>query len=525
MLRERGLQRVNGGELPRPSLYRAEAVKRGEALAAKQANIPLYTLMERAGQSLFQLIIQTLPEARRVLICCGTGNNGGDGYTLARLLKAQGLSITLWSIGDSLKIRGDAALARSEWFKSGGLEEEGEIISSDFDLIIDALLGTGLRGEVRPRYLSLVHQINESAVPVLSVDIPSGLCANTGQVLGNAVQARYTLTFVGLKIGLTTGKARDYIGELWRAELGIGEIFAQIEPSNIQLMTTANMRSQLPLRAPTAHKGSAGRVLCIGGDLGMGGALSLSCEAVARSGAGLIKALTHPEHIAPLLSRIPEVMTVRPSEDGEVERHSLSWADVVVVGPGLGQSTWGIERLSRLYRSRMKDFRAGLVLDADCLNLIALWMDSPDHSPDDLIVHLTQGNIITPHPGEAARLLNWTIDAVEEDRVLSAHALSQRFQCVTVLKGAGTIVTDGAETWICPLGNSGMASGGMGDVLSGVIGGLLAQRVAPLHAACLGVWLHSKAADLALNHLDPLSLLATDVIKSLTTALRELRNR
>ena len=462
------------------NLYRAEQVRRGEQQAAAQQSMAMYQLMERAGAAVFQELEQGYACYRNVLVCCGGGNNGGDGYVVARLAREAGYQVTLWQMGDAAKLQGDAALARDAWLATGGqILPPAAVIPASIDVVIDALLGTGLSGEVRTEGKQLISMINQIALPVIAIDIPSGLCADTGKVLGEAVKARSTVTLIGSKQGLWTAQAAEYVGLVKFAGLQVAEDFEQIEPPSARLIQVGDVASCLPPRSRSAHKGDHGRIILAGGDHGMGGAIRMASEAAARTGAGLTAVLTQPDNVLSIVTARPEIMaTGWQQTDKSVLAQRLKWADVLVLGPGLGQSDWS----EALYR-QLADSEKSLVVDADGLNLLAR---SPDYK---------NNRIITPHPGEAARLLACSVQEVEADRFRAVRALQQKYGGVAVLKGAGTLVDDGTQCWVCAAGNPGMATGGMGDVLSGIIGALLGQGLSLAAAAWCGVWIHSTAAD------------------------------
>ncbi|UTV27545.1 NAD(P)H-hydrate dehydratase [Photobacterium atrarenae] len=461
-------------------LYRAEQVRQGEQRAARAASLEMYQLMVRAGEAVFSLLSQRYPQCRSILICCGGGNNGGDGYVVARLALECGMQVRLWQLGDANRLTGDAVRARDAWLAAGGqITSPQSQVPDDVDMVVDALLGTGLSGRVREDCALLIAQLNRTDKPVFAVDVPSGLCADTGAVLGTAIRAEATVTFIGLKQGLCTGQASQYCGQLYFAGLGVEHTFTNCTAPSAYRVDHDVVQRCLPPRGRTAHKGDHGRVLCVGGDLGMAGAIRLASEASARSGAGLTAVITQSDNVLSIVTARPEIMVQGWQDKAHEIRQRLDWADVIVLGPGLGQSDW-----SKALVFHFEDTDKKMVMDADGLNLLAL---SPDYK---------NNRIITPHPGEAARLLGWTVAAVEADRFTAVRQLQQKFGGVVVLKGAGTLIDDGRQCWICTAGNPGMATGGMGDVLSGIIGALAAQGLSLLEAACTGVWLHSTAADL-----------------------------
>ncbi|MEL6117304.1 NAD(P)H-hydrate dehydratase [Photobacterium sp. SP02] len=469
------------------SAFRAAQVREGEKQAAQKLGWPMYQLMENAGLAVFECLQHCHSAAKHVLVCCGGGNNGGDGYVVARLAREHGLTVTLWQLGEASRLQGDAALARDAWLACGGkIDPPKPHIDAAVDVIVDAILGTGLSGAVRDNAAALITTLNAAAKPVISVDIPSGLCADTGQILGETVKAWQTVTFIGMKRGLLTGQAALYRGELIFAGLGVAEVLEQLQPASARVIQQDDIAAMLPPRSRTAHKGSYGRVLCLGGDQGMGGAIRLASEACARTGAGLTAAVTHTDNVLAIVAARPEIMAQGwqwgLGQANQQLSNRIGWADVVVLGPGLGQRAWG----KALYASHSVVRQdQSLVLDADGLNLLA---QTPDYK---------ENRILTPHPGEAARLLNLTVAEVEADRFAAAEQIQRRYGGVVVLKGAGTVVYDGRQHYVCLAGNPGMATGGMGDVLAGLIGGLLAQGLTLSQASRAGVWIHSRAADLA----------------------------
>jgi len=461
------------------SFYRAEQVREGEQAVARALDIPMYQLMLRAGQAVFDSINQYYPNAARLLIVCGAGNNAGDGYVIARLAKSAGLNVTIWSLVAPEKLSGDAATAWQEWQDCGGSVIKTQPTVTQFDVIVDAMLGTGLSRAVEGDFAQAVRVINHCHVPVVAVDIPSGLCANSGCVKGVAIAADITVTLIALKQGLLTGQAVTHRGELIFAGLNVAIAFArQAEPAG-QLISDDIKTQCLPPRARSAHKGQFGRVLCLGGDHGMAGAVTLCAQAALRTGAGLVKVVTQKDHTLMLVTRQPELMT-QSWAPGQSLGDALSWATHMVIGPGLGQSAWSDALWTIALSARLPK-----VVDADGLNKLAR---QPQHRDDW---------ILTPHPGEAARLLGCEVKEVELDRFAAVKAIQTRYGGVVLLKGAGTIVYDGTDYAVANVGNPGMASGGMGDVLSGVIGSLLAQGVDLFSAATLGCYLHGKAGDYA----------------------------
>ncbi len=450
--------------------------------------------MLRAGSAAYALARDSYPASRHWLVLCGHGNNGGDGYVVARLAAADGIKVTLIACAGSRPLPPEAASARQAWLDSGGdILPASSRWPQDIDLIIDGLLGTGLGAAPRAPYDALIEAANRASAPVIALDIPSGLLAESGAVPGAVIRAAQTLTFIALKPGLLTGQARDWVGQLHYSSLGLSDWLAK-QPAQIQRITARDLGQWLKPRRPCSHKGDHGRLLVIGGDHGFGGAIRMAAEAALRSGAGLVRVLTHVEHVGPLLTACPELMVQRLSDDAL--QQALEWADVVVIGPGLGQGDWGKNALKLLQTSDKP-----ALWDADALNLLALHPEK------------RQNRVLTPHPGEAARLLNCSTADIESDRLLAVRKLVAQYGGVALLKGAGTLIADQqGDVAIADVGNAGMASGGMGDVLSGIIGGLLAQKLPLYDAACAGCVVHGAAADLVAEKQGTRGLLATDLL-------------
>lgn len=461
-------------------------------------------LMQAAGDAAWHVLQQFWPEAESVTVCCGGGNNGGDGYTVALLAQQAGLDVSIFSLTPIDQLKGEARQAADACLavKIPSIEYHPDIIIEG-DVIVDALLGIGLDGEVKEPYSPIIDAINASDSPVLSIDIPSGLNSDTGQVLGCAVQADVTVTFIGLKQGLYTNKGPAYSGEIILKTLGnSGVDYQQIKPS-ADLLDWLSVQRCLPKRKRDTYKGSYGHVLVIGGDYGMGGAVRMSAEAAMRVGAGLVSVATRPEHVTVVNCSRPEIMCHQVNSADDV-LPLLDRATVIVIGPGLGKSEWAVDLLTAVLSCDKPK-----IMDADALNLLS---KQPAHRNDW---------ILTPHPGEASRLLDSSCQVVQDDRFSAVDALQTKYGGIAVLKGVGTLIKGENEAiGVCPAGNPGMATGGMGDILSGVIGGLLAQHISLLEAANAGVLVHSIAADIAAQEGGERGLLATDLLSH----LRELVN-
>lgn len=460
------------------ALFRAEQVRELDRQAAAALGVPSYQLMRRAGAAAYQALRLRWPDARRIAVVCGPGNNGGDGYVVAQLAHAEGLVVNLLALLPVDRLRGDVALAAQEFLRAGGTVHSFDGAGlNDYQVLVDAVFGTGLTRAPDGVFAAAVQAMNASPAPTLALDLPSGLEADRGTALGESVRAAMTVTFVALKTGLFTGDGPAYCGDIRYADLhSPAAVFAAAEPA---ARLIARYEGGLPRRERTGHKGHYGHVLVVGGDQGYSGAARLAAEAAARCGAGLVTIATHPAHAAVLNLTRPELMVRGVMEPVDLAP-LLQRATVVVIGPGLGQGPWGAA-----LRRAVLTSGAPQVVDADALNLLA---QAPEHYARW---------VLTPHPAEAGRLLGIETRAVNADRYAAVQELQRRYGGVVVLKGAGTLVQADDVPWVCALGNPGMASGGMGDVLGGVIAALHAQGLDLPMAAARGVALHAAAGDQA----------------------------
>lgn len=418
--------------------------------------------------------------ATRWQVLCGAGNNGGDGYVVARLGMARGLAVSVLSLVDPDKLSGDAATAYGDFVAEGGVVLPWtDELDPEATLLVDAILGSGLERTVGGEFARAVEAVNAHDAPVLALDMPTGIHGDSGAVLGCAVRADLTVTFVGLKAGLFLGEAPDYRGELSFADLDIPEEFRRGVQPTLHRLDDALLAAALSRRRRTGHKGDYGHLLVVGGDAGMPGAVRLAGEAALRTGAGLVSVATHPAHAAMLVAARPELMS-HGIEDPDELAPLLQRAGVVAFGPGLGRSEWS----RRMFRA-MRGVALPSVWDADALNWLA---EQPDSA--------TQ-RVITPHPGEAARLLGMTTRDIQTDRPAALAALREKFGGTAVLKGAGTLVSTDAVPYLCTAGNPGMGSAGMGDVLTGIIAALIGQGLDATLAAAVGVEVHARAGDRA----------------------------
>jgi hydroxyethylthiazole kinase-like uncharacterized protein yjeF len=485
------------------AIYSAAQVRALDAWEIEKRRVPGFTLMTRAAEGALNLLRGRWPQAKRVAVVCGAGNNGGDGFVLARLARAAGLEALVLAATPPDKLTGDARRAQEEWLAAGGHAHPFVADAlSGCDVIVDGLLGIGLKGPPRGEALAVIGAINAAKRPVLALDIPSGVDADTGVVHEAAVRAEITLSFVGFKAGLFLGAGPEYAGVVLLDDLGV---VAPAQPQFAPLMRRideAEIAAGLPRRPRESHKGTNGRVLIIGGGGGMPGALRLAGAACLRVGAGLVKVAGAPENLVPVTAANPELIYLPAAATTSLEE-AIGGSDVMAIGPGLGQNDWA----RRLWEQALRAQGVPAVVDADALNLLA---SNPVKLPGDWIM--------TPHPGEAARLLGVPTQDIQRDRLGAARELTARYGAVAVLKGAGSLVAigvaGGAEVFICERGNPGMATAGMGDVLTGVIAGLRAQIPDSPRAARLGVLVHALAGDSAAQ-TGQRGLTASDVIAEL----------
>lgn len=490
--------------LTRLRLFRSDQVREIDRRAIAERGDDGFGLMSAAAMASFRRLRANWPDARRLLVCVGPGNNGGDGLVLAAIAKREGLDVWTVSIGADRPPSGPAREARA-MADAAGVAESAFLSSGawpDVDLVVDALYGIGLSRPPEGEAARLIEAVNDSRLPVLALDVPSGLDSDSGWAPGVAIRATATVCFIAWKRGLWSGEGPALAGTRWLETLDVDEAHVSAVGMSGVLLAPDLLARALPPRVPTAHKGHYGHVLAIGGDHGYAGAVRLAAEAAARSGAGLVSVATRAEHVAAIVAARPELMVRGVAQTGELES-LLERATVLALGPGLGTSTWSVSMWVRAMGCERP-----AVIDADALNLLA-------RSPRSL----APGSVLTPHPGEAARLLGCDTADIARDRFGAAAELARRFNAVCVLKGAGSVIADPSGAFaVCPFGNPGMATGGMGDVLSGVVAALLAQGLNAFDSAMLGVLAHALAGDRAALH-GQRGLLAGDLLAELRAVL------
>lgn len=486
------------------ALYSAEQTRELDRQAGA-AGLSGEELMERAGHAAFELMLSRWPDVSRPAVLCGGGNNGGDGYVVARLAREAGLEPVIHHLRDPEDMKGDA-LTMARRARDAGVPMRAlsmDDLPVDAPLLVDGLLGTGISGALREDIRALIEALDGLGKPVLALDVPSGLNADTGAPAGAVLSADCTITFIGVNRGLLTGTGPVHSGELLFDDLGVDRPVYQQVDAPVWRPTPARLRQWLPPRRRDAHKGHFGHVLVVGGDHGFAGAPLMTAQAAARCGAGLVSLATRPEHAPAVLARQPEIM-VRGVDGAEALRPLLEKASVVAVGPGLGAGPWGRVLLEEILESGLP-----MVIDADGLNLLV-----------EMDAGARDNWILTPHPGEAGRLLGSDGAGVQADRFAALESLAARYGGTVLLKGLGTLVRGDGGTALISDGNPGMATGGMGDVLTGVIAALHAQGLPGYQAAALGAMAHARAADRAAAGDGERGLLATDLL----TALRPVLN-
>ncbi len=475
-----------------------------DSVAIGKYGIPGFELMHRAGYGAFKVFQRIWPKCDSVAILCGSGNNGGDGYVFAAFAFKAGLSVQVYRTGKPKSE--ESKRACEEYCSLGGAIDNAshDLPLNQFDAVVDALLGTGLTSDVSGKVCDIIYQVNDCGKSVLALDVPSGLDADTGCVRGCAVRANLTVTFISIKIGLLTGTGKDHCGSLKLNTLELTQPIYDEVPAAAYLVCKKELANHIRPRSADSHKGVSGRVLVIGGNRTMRGAALMAAQAAYRSGAGLV-AIVSTNIRDDFPQSYPEIRIYDSELDSVSEL--ISWAGAVAIGPGLGQDRWALGVWSQAIESN-----AQLVVDADALNLLANQFEKKDDW------------VLTPHPGEAGRLLGISTAAIQADRLSAAKQIVTRYGGVCILKGAGTVIASENEVWICDKGNPGMATGGMGDVLTGMVCTFLAQGLAPLVAARIAAWLHAVAGDCCAHKSGLVGMVATDLLPLIRKNLNQLVN-
>ena len=515
------------------NLYTASQTRELDRVAIEDFGYSGGALMQRAGERAFVAITQHYSEAGSIVVLCGPGNNGGDGYVVADCALRLGFEVVV--IRSSLPATSAALEMCSQYLDRGGkiiecdkhlavddaihdsdqsdrsdcvgkgLDQEIAVLISGASLVVDGLLGTGLDRAPQGVIAGLIELTNMSSSQVLALDVPSGLNSDNGRAYEPCLKAQTTVTFIGQKLGCYTGKGKDYCGNLIYESLELPGVILEKVKAQARIIVPVTLTA----RNMDTHKGNFGNVVISGGDNGLLGATLLSGKAALRCGTGLVTVLSTDQHLDQPALHCPELMSASYSDTSGLSvaaQNLLNQCDVIVIGPGLGQSVW-----SRSMFQLIMTHEKSMVVDADGLNLLA---ENPFKN---------HNWVLTPHPGEAAQLLGCSAAKIQQDRITAIRRIHEIYGGVCILKGAGTLVFDGGDTiWLCDRGNSGMSTAGMGDVLSGVIGSLLGSGLSLLDAAKTAVWLHAAGADRIAVRMHAPSLLASDVISILPEMLAHI---
>jgi len=515
-------------------ILNADQMREADRRTIQDIGIASLVLMENAGRQVVAAIESLYPDLadRRIAIVCGKGNNGGDGFVVARTLQQRGFDVSVFVIGNLSEIKGDARTNLTilgnigqtvvEVAEETAWELHGSEIAQH-DLIIDAIFGTGLSAPLSGFLETVVADINEAGVPIVSIDLPSGMSADTSDAIGASIEATVTVTLAAPKMPLVLPPAEMQAGEVVIADIGIpAGVIEQLEGPRIELMTRDQMRALIQPRAADAHKGDFGRVLVVGGSVGKAGAAVLCAHGALRAGAGLVTVASPRSCQATIAAHTAEYMTEGLDETaaGTVHFSAASAvldldADVLVAGPGLGRG----EGVTTFVRELIDTWEGPLVLDADALNAFA-------DEPALLVGREGRDLIITPHPGEMARLVGCTVEDLQADRIGIATDFAKRHQLYLVLKGYRTlIVTPDEKVFVNPTGCPGMATGGTGDVLAGMLAAWLAQLLDAEAACKLAVYLHGSAGELADADNGEVSMTASDLVDHIGDAILEVTAR
>lgn len=486
--------------------------------------VPSEELMERAADALCIAVCRVaedlkLNRSAKIIVFCGPGNNGGDGYACARLLYEEGFEVETYFVSPERKMSEGCSRERTKAIEAG----VNELLAADcsyYDIIVDAIFGIGLSRVLDNAFAEAVDMINDSGKYVISADIPSGVCSDTGRILGVAVEANETVSFAYAKRGHLLYPGRTHTGTLYVLDIGINTMALDMNESSVSPTVFTSMSKPpfpMPHRLPDSNKGSYGRVLVVGGAVNMAGAAFLSAKAAYRTGAGLVRVFTAEENREIIQTLLPEAVlaTYGACETGDYSRiktelrKAIAVSDVLIVGPGLSQNGEARAILDEVLMSK----NIPMIIDADALNLLS--------SDSELMSRVPRGTVITPHMGEMARLTGKTIGELKQKSIENVIDFSSRYGVVCVMKDATTAVAFDGKVYLNCTGNNGMSKGGAGDVLTGIIGGLVAQGLSPFSAACDGVYLHGLAGDICAERLGEYSILARELADAVSDAIRK----
>lgn len=502
----------------------AEEMKTYDENTIQKLGVQSLVLMERAALATANIICEKYGLQNRVLVVAGCGNNGGDGVAIGRILKERGMHVEIAIIGKKEGMSEEMS-TQVEIAKAYHIPVTYRIMDNDYDLIVDALLGIGLKRDVEGRFLTAVQSINERLSKVISVDIPSGINANTGAVCGDAVRADITVTFGYRKLGHVLYPGTQYTGDLYVEDIGITDYSFMEQAPEVFTYTMKDKR--LPKRNPAGNKGTFGKVFLIAGSKNMCGACQFAAMSAFRMGAGMVKILTAEENLEALKKKIPEAIfdtynsaTTKEEVALQIEK-GIDWCSVMAIGPGIGTGDFPQYMLEKVIAYNTKP----LVLDADALTILA--------ADYELMKRLERGNrrygydiVMTPHMGEFAKLLHTNTTAIQTELFPVVRAFTEKYHVTLVCKDARSIAAyKGKAIYLNTSGNDGMATAGSGDVLTGMITGLLAQNMNGFEAACLGEFLHGCAGDVAKKHANAYYIMAQDIIQALQFLLKDESER
>ena len=499
----------------------SEKMKKIDDYTVQVMQTPALELMERAAQEVVAVIKQKIDKADRILAVCGSGNNGGDGVAAGRILYLQGYHVAILFIGEEEKAS-VSMKAQLERARNLGVPFENSNKLPEYNIIIDSIFGIGLSREVTGQYETVINQINLCNNTVFAVDVPSGISSDNGKIMKVAVKADYTITFGNQKLGLLLYPGVEYAGNITLADIGFPEEATKQAGPDI-FYFEKNDLAGLPIRRNYSHKGNFGKVLIIAGCKGMSGAAYLSAKAAYRTGAGLVKVLTSEANRIILQTSLPEALFSAYDEESldvdELQqklKEELEWASVIVVGPGLGLSLTAAELLENVIRKA----KVPIIVDADAMTLIAKKLDQQKVNDlqerlKALTALLPEHTILTPHLMELSRLMGISVSEISDNLIDTARQCSYNNNLIYTIKDARTIVTQGNLRYVNVSGNHGMATGGSGDVLTGILAGLIAQGMKEYDAACLGVYIHGLAGDIAAEEKGTYSMMASDIVNSI----------
>jgi hydroxyethylthiazole kinase-like uncharacterized protein yjeF len=500
-------------------LVTAETMRLLDRTAIEEYGIAGVVLMELAGAGTARAIMERWPKARRVGILAGSGNNGGDGYVIARHLINTGVKVTTYLLAPREKISGDARINLEILIKMNapivdvGDPQELRRHHRDLetmDILVDAMLGTGLKTDVQGIYREAIELLNAARVPICAVDIPTGISSDSGRPMGEAVRASMTCTYGLRKIGQVIYPGVVYVGDLVLIDIGLPREMIERLAGGMRLIEKKWVSGLIPLRDAEAHKGDFGHLLIIAGSPGKTGAAAMAADSAVRSGAGLVTVGVPASLNSILENKLTEPMTL-PLDSWPELKEMLKRCNALAIGPGIATE----ESTARLVFKLLKEIELPMIIDADGLNILAQDSES--------VKSARIRPVLTPHPGEAGRLLGVSARRVQEDRISAARQIALATGAVVLLKGARSVIVDpDGRLAINPTGNPGMATGGTGDVLTGIIGGLLVQGLDPFEAASAAAWIHGRAGDIAKLQRGCISLKAGDLIECIPDVFSEL---